>query len=112
MKTVKYITKENILSIVNDLKSSDTVVTDNIVIKQIIEKYNSLCNEVLYHSRRDLHKAIKKTKPTVAILLFNSPKTMSFINSLNVDITVYTLKVSEEELKINTFVEELENSLN
>ena len=112
MKKVNYITKENILYIVNQLKPSDKIVTDNIVVKQLIEKYNPLCNEVHYYSRRYLHTAIERTKPTVTLLLFNSPKTISLINSLNANITIYTLDISEEELRINTVIEELENALN
>lgn len=108
MENVKYITKENILSIIKRLHSSDIVVTDSFVIKQLIEKYNPLCNRVHYQSRKELHTAIENINPTVTILIFNSPKTISYINSLNAKITVYTLKISQEELKINTAVEELE----
>ena len=109
MQNIHYITAEDILSVIEKLTYDDIVITDNYTVKEIAQKYNNQCKQVYHYSRKSLHQQIEHFKPSVVILLFNSQNTIAFINSICPDITIYTIKLSKDEERINFYVEELEN---
>ncbi len=110
MHNIEYISKENILNIVKQLKLTDVVITDYNIVKQLVDKYNSNV-KTYYYSRKDLHEAIEQIRPSVAILLFNSKSTIEYIKYVNINTQIYTLELSEDDKRINRAVEELESSL-
>ncbi|MBQ3163296.1 MAG: hypothetical protein IJC02_01975 [Lachnospiraceae bacterium] len=109
MKNITYITRENIISIVKGLTSNDIIITDNEVIVELINKYNRTCKNVEYHSRKTLHSEIENRKPSIVFLLFNSEKTIDFINSILPNTVIYTFELSDTDKIINNAVEELES---
>lgn len=82
MKNVNYVTNETLVSIIKDLKADDIVIADNEVIVELANKYNKACKNVSYYTRKTLHSEIENQKPSIVILMFNSEKTIAFINSI------------------------------
>ena len=105
---ITYFNKNNIIQVVKNLTPNSTIITDNLTLKQLIEKYNSSCI-IQYHARKYLHQAIQSIHPDIVFLLHNSGKTISFIQSTNPNIIVYTLELSESEQHINNLTDELED---
>lgn len=109
MKNVNYVTNETLVSIIKDLKADDIVIADNEVIVELANKYNKACKNVSYYTRKTLHSEIENQKPSIVILMFNSEKTIAFINSILPNAVIYTFELSEDEKRINKAVERLES---
>ena len=106
-----YITTENILEITRSISSEEIIITDNKVVKELFNKYNPSV-KVEHSPRKNLHETISRIKPTTVFLLFYSPTTISYINSILPTTPIYTIQLSEEDKITNQYVEELEQQRN
>lgn len=104
---IKYFNENTILPIIKEIDTNNVIVTDNLVIKELIDKYNKGIN-IHYYSRKDLKQGLSNIKPNIVILLFYSKKTINYINLTFPNTVIYVLEVSDNDKIVNEYVEELE----
>lgn len=102
-------TAETIVQIAKTFNNTDTVLTDATVIKDIINKYNPSCRNVIYKPRKELHTCIKEQQPDILVIMKYSEKTFKFTSEISPKTQIYVLEIDEDEKRISRYVDELED---
>ncbi len=105
---IKTYTTETIVNTVHGFRATDTILTDDTVIRDIMFKFKPECKNVTYKSRKELHDCIKAKQPNILILLKYSEKTFKFTSEVSPNTQIYVLETDEDEKRISRYVDELE----